>query len=290
MLNAKAAHGVYIRDNSNILKLKTVSSNHNDVMIRTSGALLNDLEDEAADANVTAKNIILEAESAGTGEKALTTNLVEDKTLPADQNSLTVQTDGAMNIHDIGTEGTAGVKVESKRECVSVKADRNLAITGAKGTDVVLEAAGSLTAEELKATGKVSAMVENDIRITNNTGAAFKDLVSRKGGIDLVINGNISIDHLAAPGLVNMTSTGQIQAAAEGTLKLGGLKADDRIKLTASGDIVNGIPDQEDSVNVSAEEISLRADGNIGAKDKALLTETKNAALEAENIYLKKNI
>ena len=287
MLNAKAAHGVYIRDNSNILKLKTVSSDHNDVMIRTSGALLNDLEDEAADANVTAKNIILEAKSAGTGEKALTTNLVEDKTLPADQNSLTVQTDGAMNIHDIGTEGTAGVKAESKRECVSVKADRNLAITGAKGTDVVLEAAGSLTAEELKATGKVSAMVENDIRITNNTGAAFKDLVSRKGGIDLVINGNISIDHLAAPGLVNMTSTGQIQAAAEGTLKLGGLKADDRIKLTASGDIVNGIPDQEDSVNVSAEEISLRADGNIGAKDKALLTETKNAALEAENIYLK---
>ena len=287
MLNAKAAHGVYIRDNSNILKLKTVSSDHNDVMIRTSGALLNDLEDEAADANVTAKNIILEAESAGTGEKALTTNLVEDETLPADQNSLTVQTDGAMNIHDIGTEGTAGVKAESKRECVSVKADRNLAITGAKGTDVVLEAAGSLTAEELKATGKVSAMAENDIRITNNTGAAFKDLVSRKGGIDLVINGNISIDHLAAPGLVNMTSTGQIQAAAEGTLKLGGLKADERIKLTASGDIVNGIPDQEDSVNVSAEEISLRADGNIGAKDKALLTETKNAALEAENIYLK---
>ena len=287
MLNAKAAHGVYIRDNSNILKLKTVSSDHNDVMIRTSGALLNDLEDEATDANVTAKNIILEAESAGTGEKALTTNLVEDETLPADQNSLTVQTDGAMNIHDIGTEGTAAVKAESKRECVSVKADRNLAITGAKGTDVVLEAAGSLTAEELKATGKVSAMVENDIRITNNTGAAFKDLVSRKGGIDLVINGNISIDHLAAPGLVNMTSTGQIQAAAEGTLKLGGLKADERIKLTASGDIVNGIPDQEDSVNVSAEEISLRADGNIGAKDKALLTETKNAALEAENIYLK---
>lgn len=47
-------------------------------MIRTSGALLNDLEDEATDANVTAKNIILEAESAGTGEKALTTNLVED--------------------------------------------------------------------------------------------------------------------------------------------------------------------------------------------------------------------
>ncbi len=287
MLNAKAAHGVYIRDNSNILKLKTVSSDHNDVMIRTSGALLNDLGDEAADANVTAKNIILEAESAGTGEKALTTNLVEDKTLPADQNSLTVQTDGAMNIHDIGTEGTAAVKAESKRECVSVKADRNLAITGAKGTDVVLEAAGSLTAEELKATGKVSAMVENDIRITNNTGAAFKDLVSRKGGIDLVINGNISIDHLAAPGLVNMTSTGQIQAAAEGTLKLGGLKADERIKLTASGDIVNGIPDQEDSVNVSAEEISLRADGNIGAKDKVLLTETKNAELEAENIYLK---
>ena len=287
MLNAKAAHGVYIRDNSNILKLKTVSSDHKDVMIRTSGALLNDLGDEAADANVTAKNIILEAESAGTGEKALTTNLVEDKTLPADQNSLTVQTDGAMNIHDIGTEGTAAVKAESKRECVSVKADRNLAITGAKGTDVVLEAAGSLTAEELKATGKVSAMVENDIRITNNTGAAFKDLVSRKGGIDLVINGNISIDHLAAPGLVNMTSTGQIQAAAEGTLKLGGLKADERIKLTASGDIVNGIPDQEDSVNVSAEEISLRADGNIGAKDKVLLTETKNAALEAENIYLK---
>ena len=287
MLNAKAAHGVYIRDNSNILKLKTVSSDHNDVMIRTSGALLNDLEDEATDANVTAKNIILEAESAGTGEKALTTNLVEDETLPADQNSLTVQTDGAMNIHDIGTEGTAAVKAESKRECVSVKADRNLAITGAKGTDVVLEAAGSLTAEELKATGKVSAMAENDIRITNNTGAAFKDLVSRKGGIDLVINGNISIDHLAAPGLVNMTSTGQIQAAAEGTLKLGGLKADERIKLTASGDIVNGIPDQEDSVNVSAEEISLRADGNIGAKDKVLLTETKNAALEAENIYLK---
>ena len=287
MLNAKAAHGVYIRDNSNILKLKTVSSDHNDVLIRTSGALLNDLEDEAADANVTAKNIILEAESAGTGEKALTTNLVEDETLPADQNSLTVQTDGAMNIHDIGTEGTAAVKAESKRECVSVKADRNLAITGAKGTDVVLEAAGSLTAEELKATGKVSAMVENDIRIINNTGAAFKDLVSRKGGIDLVMNGNISIDHLAAPGLVNMTSTGQIQAAAEGTLKLGALKADDRIRLTASGDIVNGIPDQEDSVNVSAEEISLRADGNIGAKDKALLTETKNAALEAENIYLK---
>ncbi len=287
MLNAKAAHGVYIRDNSNILKLKTVSSDHNDVLIRTSGALLNDLDDEAADANVTAKNIILEAESAGTGEKALTTNLVEDETLPADQNSLTVQTDGAMNIHDIGTEGTAAVKAESKRECVSVKADRNLAITGAKGTDVVLEAAGSLTAEEIKATGKVSAMVENDIRITNNTGAAFKDLVSRKGGIDLVMNGNISIDHLAAPGLVNMTSTGQIQAAAEGTLKLGALKADDRIRLTASGDIVNGIPDQEDSVNVSAEEISLRADGNIGAKDKALLTETKNAALEAENIYLK---
>lgn len=113
----RPAHGVYIRDNSNILKLKTVSSDHNDVMIRTSGALLNDLEDEAADANVTAKNIILEAESAGTGEKALTTNLVEDKTLPADQNSLTVQTDGAMNIHDIGTEGTAAVKAESKREC-----------------------------------------------------------------------------------------------------------------------------------------------------------------------------
>lgn len=48
-----------------------------------------------------------------------------------------------------------------------------------------------------------------------------------------------------------MTSTGQIQAAAEGTLKLGGLKADERIKLTASGDIVNGIPDQEDSVSIS---------------------------------------
>ena len=43
-------------------------------------------------------------------------------------------------------------------------------------------------------------------------------------------------------------------------------------------------------MNVSAEEISLWADGNIGAKDKALLTETKNAPLEAENIYLKKNI
>ncbi len=102
-LQAKAKTGVYIQDNSKTLKLKKVSSDSNDVKIKTTGAMVNGLDDTTA--NVTAKNIVLEADTVGTDEKALTTNLIVDKSLPSENNALIVKAKGNINLHDIGTEG-----------------------------------------------------------------------------------------------------------------------------------------------------------------------------------------
>ena len=71
--------------------------------IKTTGAMINGLDDTTA--NVTAKNIVLEADTVGTDEKALTTNLIVDKSLPSENNALIVKTKGNINLHDIGTEG-----------------------------------------------------------------------------------------------------------------------------------------------------------------------------------------
>lgn len=65
--------------------------------------MINGLDDTTA--NVTAKNIVLEADTVGTDEKALTTNLIVDNNLPSANNALIVKANGNINLHDIGTEG-----------------------------------------------------------------------------------------------------------------------------------------------------------------------------------------
>lgn len=44
-------------------------------------------------------------DTVGTDEKALTTNLIVDKSLDPAQNALIVKANGSINLHDIGTEG-----------------------------------------------------------------------------------------------------------------------------------------------------------------------------------------
>ncbi len=335
-LQVKTMTGVYIQDNSKILKLKKVSSDSSDVKIKTVGAMENGLEDTDTEANVTARNIVLEADTVGTDEKALTTNLIVDKSLDPAQNALIVKANGSINLHDIGTEGILPIaELSSANGGIFLRMDRSTAIESIKaengsitshvqgdytvnhmtaGKQVNIYATGTITGN-VNGTftiGHVEAGTEddrNDITFTVTGGDLLNGLAEeeedqtnfRGSNITLTAkaddSGNIgnigSSEHwitTETEGVLNAEADRQIwlkDSRAEGMLKLGSLKAADRITLTAAGDIVNGIPDQENSVNVSAEEISLRADGNIGAKDNVLLTKARNAALTAENIYLK---
>ena len=335
-LQVKTMTGVYIQDSSKILKLKKVSSDSSDVKIKTAGAMENGLEDTDTEANVTARNIVLEADTVGTDEKALTTNLIVDKSLDPAQNALIVKANGSINLHDIGTEGILPIaELSSANGDIFLRMDRSTAIESIKAENgsITSHVQGDYTVNHMTAgkqvniyatgtiTGNVNGTItighveagteddRNDITFTVTGGDLLNGLAEeeedqtnfRGSNITLTAkaddSGNIgnigSSEHwitTETEGVLNAEAGRQIwlkDSRAEGMLKLGSLKADDRITLTAAGDIVNGIPDQDGSVNVSAEEISLRADGNIGAKDKVLLTETKNAALEAENIYLK---
>ena len=128
-LQAKAQTGVYIQDSSKTLKLKTVSSDSNDVKIKTTGAMVNGLGDTDTAANVTAKNIVLEADTVGTDEKALTTNLIVDNNLPSANNALIVRANGNINLHDIGTEGVLPItEMSSANGDISFRAERSTAI------------------------------------------------------------------------------------------------------------------------------------------------------------------
>lgn len=224
-----------------------------------------------------AENIRLTtAKDAGSAEEALE--------LTAD--SVTIKAGGLVNIHENNTEdGTTTIDAEGGED-VTVKTERDTKIASAAGSNVTVNAGGSLNAGNMTTggTGLLDIIAKDDIVIDNPEGN-FKNLVSENGSIDLTVAGNIEIEHLAAADLVNMTAQDFIRAKAEGILKVGSLSAAKIIDIIADSDIVNGRTDG--GVNVKAEEVKLTTDGNIGEKDNFFVTEAEKAAMKSENLYLK---
>lgn len=224
-----------------------------------------------------AENIRLTtAKDAGSAEEALE--------LTAD--SVTIKAGGLVNIHENSTEdGTTTIDAEGGED-VTVKTERDTKIASAAGSNVTVNAGGSLNAGNMTTggTGLLDIIAKDDIVIDNPEGN-FKNLVSENGSIDLTVAGNIEIEHLAAADLVNMTAQDSIKAKAEGILKVGSLSAAKIIDIIADSDIVNGRTDG--GVNVKAEEVKLTTDGNIGEKDNFFVTEAEKAAMKSENLYLK---
>lgn len=224
-----------------------------------------------------AENIRLTtAKDAGSAEEALE--------LTAD--SVTIKAGGLVNIHENSTEdGTTTIEAEGGED-VTVKTERDTEIASAAGSNVTVNAGGSLMAGNMTTggTGILDIIAKDDIVIDNPEGN-FKNLVSENGSIDLTVAGNIEIEHLTAADLVNMTAQDSIKAKAEGILKVGSLSAAKIIDIIADSDIVNGRTDG--GVNVKAEEVKLTTDGNIGEKDNFLVTEAQKAAMKSENLYLK---
>lgn len=224
-----------------------------------------------------AENIRLTtAKDAGSAEEALE--------LTAD--SVTIKAGGLVNIHENNTEdGTTTIDAEGGED-VTVKTERDTKIASAAGSNVTVNAGGSLNAGNMTTggTGLLDIIAKDDIVIDNPEGN-FKNLVSENGSIDLTVAGNIEIEHLAAADLVNMTAQDFIRAKAEGILKVGSLSAAKIIDIIADSDIVNGRTDG--GVNVKAEEVKLTTDENIGEKDNFFVTEAEKAAMKSENLYLK---
>ena len=216
------------------------------------------------------------AKDAGSAEEALE--------LTAD--SVTIKAGGLVNIHENNTEdGTTTIDAEGGED-VTVKTERDTKIASAAGSNVTVNAGGSLNAGNMTTGGNglLDIIAKDDIVIDNPEGN-FKNLVSENGSIDLTVAGNIEIEHLAAADLVNMTAQDSIKAKAEGILKVGSLSAAKIIDIIADSDIVNGRTDG--GVNVKAEEVKLTTDGNIGEKDNFFVTEAEKAAMKSENLYLK---
>lgn len=224
-----------------------------------------------------AENIRLTtAKDAGSAEEALE--------LTAD--SVTIKAGGLVNIHENSTEdGTTTIEAEGGED-VTAKTERDTKIASAAGSNVTVDAGGSLMAGNMTTggTGILDIIAKDDIVIDNPEGN-FKNLVSENGSIDLTVAGNIEIEHLTAADLVNMTAQDFIRAKAEGILKAGSLSAAKTIDIISDSDIVNGRTDG--GVNVKAEEVRITVGGDIGEKDNFLITEAQKAAMKSENLYLK---
>lgn len=241
-----------------------------DMDITTSGSLKS--------AVLEAENIKLTADGdLGTEENAL------QLTAKA---SVTAKAAGLVNIHETNTEdGQTTISAEGGND-VTVKTERDTEVVKAAGSNVKVDARGSLKAGNMTTgrNGTLDITAKDDIVIDNEEGN-FGKLVSENGSIDLTVAGNIEIRHLAAAGLVNMKAEDTIKAKVEGILKVGILEAVKRIDLTADSDIVNARTDG--TVNAKSEEVNIITSGNIGEQDNFFLTETEKAGLKAENLYLK---
>ena len=256
-LQAKAKTGVYIQDNSKTLKLKKVSSDSNDVKIKTTGAMVNGLDDTTA--NVTAKNIVLEADTVGTDEKALTTNLIVDKSLPSENNALIVKAKGNINLHDIGTEGILPItEMSSTNGDISFRAERSTAIETIKAEN-----------------GSITSRVNGDYSM-NNLKAGKMVNIYATGKITGNVDGNLTIGH--------------VEAGSVGDRK--------DITLTINnGNLLSGLESTEtDQTNLTGKDITLNATGktadgtgNLGTAGKWLVLETEGQlkADTAGNMWLK---
>ena len=256
-LQAKAKTGVYIQDNSKTLKLKKVSSDSNDVKIKTTGAMVNGLDDTTA--NVTAKNIVLEADTVGTDEKALTTNLIVDNNLPSANNALIVRANGNINLHDIGTEGILPItEMSSTNGDISFRAERSTAIETIKAEN-----------------GSITSRVNGDYSM-NNLKAGKMVNIYATGKITGNVDGNLTIGH--------------VEAGSVGDRK--------DITLTINnGNLLSGLESTEtDQTNLTGKDITLNATGktadgtgNLGTAGKWLVLETEGQlkADTAGNMWLK---
>ena len=177
-LKAGTISGIYIHDGSKELVLEMVSSDEGMIQIQTIGALLNGLPEESTEANVTGKNILIEADSAGTADKPLTTNLVVDKTLPAEDNALIIRTVSDLTAYDIGTEGVLPItEMSSKNGNVDFRAERStdIHILSAENGSLTMRADGDFTLGNMKAgkvvnvyaTGNITGNISGDIYLGN---------------------------------------------------------------------------------------------------------------------------
>mgnify|MGYP001786155402 FL=1 len=257
-LQAKAQTGVYIQDSSKTLKLKNVSSDSNDVKIKTTGAMVNGLGDTDTAANVTAKNIVLEADTVGTDEKALTTNLIVDNNLPSANNALIVKANGNINLHDIGTEGILPItEMSSANGDISFRAERSTAIETIKAEN-----------------GSITSRVNGDYSM-NNLKAGKMVNIYATGKITGNVDGNLTIGH--------------VEAGSVGDRK--------DITLTINnGNLLSGLESTEaDQTNLRGQNITLTANagaaegsGNLGTAEKRITAEADGnlSVTASKSIYL----
>lgn len=257
-LQAKAQTGVYIQDSSKTLKLKNVSSDSNDVKIKTTGAMANGLGDTDTAANVTAKNIVLEADTVGTDEKALTTNLIVDNNLPSANNALIVRANGNINLHDIGTEGVLPItEMSSANGDISFRAERSTAIETIKAEN-----------------GSITSRVNGDYSM-NNLKAGKMVNIYATGKITGNVDGNLTIGHVEA---------GSADDRRDITLTIN------------NGNLLSGLESTEtDQTNLRGQNITLTAkagaaegSGNLGTAEKRITAEAdgKLSVTASKSIYL----
>ena len=257
-LQAKAQTGVYIQDSSKTLKLKNVSSDSKDVKIKTTGAMVNGLDDTTA--NVTAKNIVLEADTVGTDEKALTTNLIVDKSLPSENNALIVKANGNINLHDIGTEGILPItEMSSAKGDISFRAERSTAIETIKAEN-----------------GSITSRVNGDYSM-NNLKAGKMVNIYATGTITGNVDGNLTIGHVEAGSADNRKditltiNNGNLLSGLESTEADQTNLRGQNITLTANAGAAEG----SGNLGTAKKRITAEADGNL-----SVTVTKKHASLE----------
>ena len=218
--------------------------------------MINGLDDTTA--NVTAKNIVLEADTVGTDEKALTTNLIVDNNLPSANNALIVKANGNINLHDIGTEGILPItEMSSANGDISFRAERSTAIETIKAEN-----------------GSITSRVNGDYSM-NNLKAGKMVNIYATGKITGNVDGNLTIGH--------------VEAGSVGDRK--------DITLTINnGNLLSGLESTEaDQTNLRGQNITLTAkagaaegSGNLGTAEKRITAEAdgKLSVTASKSIYL----
>ena len=303
------------------LELGVLNAENGQILLNTKGSILN--VNPGNETNLTAKNLLVNAAGIiGTSGKWVRTN-ADSMTVHAGGDIYLEDAEGAVAITEmtstngsihINTAGDADfVKVEALNGNITLNVTGNAALGELKGDaatgavsittsrDIVNRGASELlnllaNAVVLQAGGAIgtsgspvrtdvnemSGVANGDVHITDVNGTiTVRGLKSNTGGITLITNGDTRITSMEADKEVQVT-------AQSGNITLGRLITNQKATVTAAAGSILG--ENGEKTNVTANDMTLAAEGTIGTADNFLMIDLGSGKLNADagsNIFLK---
>ena len=154
---------------------------------------------------------------------------------------------------------------------------------GAQG-DVIITNNGDLHIADLDADG--NADEDRDVSITAN-GDLTSDAVitGNKADINTLSGGNVGSSENPFSldvNEINGTIAGDATLTNEGDLQVNDLTVGGKLELTVGGDLTAGDM-KEDTANITAKEAVISADGDVGTKEKPIVTAVDTLSVTGEN-------